>query len=330
MLTYLIRRTLYSIPVLLAGSFLVFAMVSATFDPTDDLRGPRGGNVDAAEIERIIQAERQRTGTDRPLVEQYTSWISGAVRFDFGDSWETRATVSSRLWTAFGNTLQLIIWGILVSAVLSVALGVFSAVKQYSIADYVITGFSYVGIAMPTFWFALFASQLMIFTVPDLFGIDKFLYISGLHSPGKSGYFNLDYLQHLVLPIATLTVQIIASWSRFQRASMLEVLSSDYVRTARAKGVPRRKVLARHALRNALIPLVTVMAIDIGLLFGGLVITEQIFSIPGMGRLFIGSLLDGDNPVVAAYVLLTALFVVVFNLIADLLYSVLDPRIRLA
>ncbi len=329
MLAFFIRRTLYSIPVLLVGSFLVFAMVSATFDPTDDLRGPRGGNVDPAEIERVIQAERERTGTDRPLVEQYTSWISGAVRLDFGDSWETRDTVGSRLWRAFGNTLQLIIWGIVISAVLSIAIGVFSAVKQYSIGDYLLTGLSYIGIAMPPFWFALLASQFMIFTLPNLLGIEKFLFISGLHSPGKSG-FNLDYLQHLVLPVATLTVQIIASWSRFQRAAMLEVLSSDYVRTARAKGVPRRRVLYRHALRNALIPLVTVMAIDIGLLFGGLVITEQIFSIPGMGRLFIGSLLDGDNPVVAAYVLLTAVFIVVFNLIADFMYSILDPRIRLS
>ncbi len=330
MLAFFIRRTLYSIPVLLVGSFLVFAMVSATFDPTDDLRGPRGGNVDAAEIERVIQAERERTGTDRPLVEQYASWIGGAVRLDFGDSWETRDTVGSRLWRAFGNTLQLIGWGILISAVLSVAIGVYSAVRQYTISDYLLTGLSYIGIAMPPFWFALLASQFMIFTLPNLLGTDKFLFISGLHSPGKSGIFNLDYLQHLVLPVATLTVQIIASWSRFQRASMLEVLSSDYVRTARAKGVPRRQVLYRHALRNALIPLVTVMAIDIGLLFGGLIITEQIFSIPGMGRLFIGSLLDGDNPVVAAYVLLTAVFIVIFNLIADFMYSVLDPRIRLS
>jgi peptide/nickel transport system permease protein len=329
-LTYVARRFVYSIPVLLVASFLVFAAVSVTFDPTADLRGPRGGNVSGEEIQRVIDAERARTGTDKPLLQQYTTWLGKFVRGDFGDSWETREGVGTRLWRAFRNTIQLIIWGIVIAALLAVAIGVFSAVRQYSVPDYMFTGLSYIGIAMPPFWFALVANQFMIFTLPDWLGIEKFLFINGLHSTGKSGLLELDYLQHLVLPVATLTVQIIASWSRFQRAAMLDVLSSDFVRTARAKGVPRRTVIFRHALRNALIPLVTVMAIDIGLLFGGLIITEQIYSIGGMGRLFIGSLADGDNPVIAAYVVLTALFIIVFNLIADLLYSLLDPRIRLA
>ncbi len=132
-----------------------------------------------------------------------------------------------------------------------------------------------------------------------------------------------------MLPVLTLTVQIIAEWSRFQRASMLDVMSADYIRTARAKGVPRRKVVVRHALRNALIPLVTVMALDIGALFGGLIITEKIFSIPGMGRLFIDALTAGDAPVLVTWTIVTAIFVVLFNLIADVMYGVLDPRIRL-
>ena len=132
-----------------------------------------------------------------------------------------------------------------------------------------------------------------------------------------------------MLPVLTLTVQIIAEWSRFQRASMLDVMSADYIRTARAKGVPRRKVVVKHALRNALIPLVTVMALDIGALFGGLIITEKIFSIPGMGRLFIDALPAGDAPVLVAWTIVTAIFVVLFNLLADVLYGVLDPRIRL-
>ncbi len=127
----------------------------------------------------------------------------------------------------------------------------------------------------------------------------------------------------------TLTVQIIAAWSRFQRASMLDVMSADYIRTARAKGVPRRKVVLKHALRNALIPFVTVIALDIGALFGGLIITEEIFSIPGMGRLFIDALTAGDAPVLVAWIIVTAIFIIVFNLIADVLYGVLDPRIRL-
>jgi peptide/nickel transport system permease protein len=144
---------------------------------------------------------------------------------------------------------------------------------------------------------------------------------------GQSG-FNWDYIIHLVLPVMTLSVQIVASWTRFQRAATLDVLSADYIRTARAKGVPPRRVIVRHAMRNSLIPLITVMAIDIGLLFGGLIITESIFSVPGMGRLFINSLLQGDVVVLEAWMLVVAVFILVFNLFADVLYGVLDPRIR--
>jgi len=139
-----------------------------------------------------------------------------------------------------------------------------------------------------------------------------------------------DYGRHLVLPIATLTVQIIAEWSRYQRSSMLDVMSSDYIRTAKAKGLPRRTVIFKHGLRNALIPLVTVMAIDIGALFGGLVVTEQIFSIPGMGKLFVDALVNGDTNVLLPWLMVSAVFVILFNLLADVLYGVLDPRIRLA
>jgi peptide/nickel transport system permease protein len=138
----------------------------------------------------------------------------------------------------------------------------------------------------------------------------------------------MDYLRHLVLPVLTLTVQIVASWSRYERASMLDALSADYVRTARAKGVKRRDVIFKHAFRNALIPLVTVMALDIGALFGGLVVTEQIFSVPGMGRLFITSLITGDAEVLVVWTVVVAAFVILFNLLADILYGVLDPRIR--
>lgn len=330
MLTFIVRRALYSIPVLLLASFLVFAAVSAAFDPTARLRGPRGPGSDPVEIARSIQQERVRTGTDKPLVSQYATWLKNAVRGDLGDSWRTREPVRKVLGRAFGATLQLIVWGILISAAIAIGVGVFSAVRQYSIPDYAFTGLSYIGLAMPPFWFALVANQFFVFTLPRWLGIEKFLFIQGLHSPGQSGMFNLDYLRHLVLPVLTLTVQIIASWSRFQRAAMLDTLGSDYVRTARAKGLPRRVVIFKHALRNALIPLVTIMALDIGALFGGLIITERIYAIPGMGRVFLDNLQTGDNPVIAAYIIITAAFIVLFNLLADLVYSVLDPRIRLS
>jgi peptide/nickel transport system permease protein len=169
-----------------------------------------------------------------------------------------------------------------------------------------------------------------VFQLADWLNLDtKLFYFVGLHSTGQSG-INLDYFRHLFLPVLTLTVQIIASWSRFERAAMLDVLGSDYVRTARAKGVPRRRVIFKHAFRNALVPLVTVMAIDIALLFGGLVVTEKIFSIPGMGSFFLLSLQTGDAYALMAWFVVVAFFVIVFNLLADLLYAVLDPRIRLA
>jgi peptide/nickel transport system permease protein len=151
----------------------------------------------------------------------------------------------------------------------------------------------------------------------------------GLHTGDTTG-FDLDYLKHLPLPIATLCVQIVASWSRYQRASMLDTLGADYVRTARAKGVRRRTVIFKHALRNALIPFVTVVALDFGALFGGLIVTEQIFSIGGMGRLFYNAILQGDVYVVQAWMIVVAVIVILFNLFADLLYGVLDPRIRLS
>jgi peptide/nickel transport system permease protein len=322
MLNFVTRRVLYSIPVLLVASFLLFAFVRATFDPTARLRTSR-------DIE-VIQRERDRLGLNDPIVVQYKNWLSDFARGDWGESEATREDVFPVIRRALWNTVQLIFWGVLISALIAIAVGVYSAVKQYSLPDYAFTGLAFLGVAMPPFWFGLIAIQFLAANPKDWFNLDDPLfYFVGLHSVGESGV-NLDYARHLVLPVMTLTVQIVASWSRYQRASMLDTLSSDYVRTARAKGVPRRRVITRHALRNALIPLVTVMAIDIGLLFGGLIITETIFSVPGMGRLFFDSLLKGDATVLVAWTVVTAAFIVVFNLIADTLYGILDPRIRIS
>jgi peptide/nickel transport system permease protein len=322
MFNFVTRRVLYSIPVLLVASFLLFAFVRATFDPTARLRTSR-------DIE-VIQRERDRLGLNDPIVVQYKNWLTDFARGDWGVSEATREDVFPVIRRALWNTIQLIFWGVLISALIAIAVGVYSAVKQYSLPDYAFTGLAFLGVAMPPFWFGLIAIQFLAANPKDWFNLDDPLfYFVGLHSPGESGV-NLDYARHLVLPVMTLTVQIVASWSRYQRASMLDTLNSDYVRTARAKGVPRRRVITRHALRNALIPLVTVMAIDIGLLFGGLIITETIFSVPGMGRLFFDSLLKGDATVLVAWTVVTATFIVLFNLIADIVYGFLDPRIRIS
>ena len=314
MLTYAIRRVLYSVPVLLLASLLLFVFVRTTFDPTARLAASRDPQV------RI--REQHRLGLDDPLVTQYGRWLKGAVRGDFGQSEITREEVTTKVRRAMGNTLQLIIIGATVSALIALGVGIFSAVRQYSVLDYTFTGLSYIGVAMPPFWFGLIAIEF--------FAVQHHWLLSlGLHSGGQTG-FNLDYLKHLPLPIATLCVQIVASWSRYERASMLDALNADYVRTAKAKGLPQRTVVMKHALRNALIPFVTVVALDFGALFGGLIITEQIFSIGGMGRLFFTAIQQGDAYVLEAWMLVAAVIIIGFNLLADMLYGVLDPRIRLS
>lgn len=334
MFVYVIRRILISIPVVLVASFLLFWFVRETYDPTTRLRQVRDPEA------RIREAER--LGLNDPIPVQYTKWLGDFVQGDWGDSASTREPVRDMIPRAFGNTLVLIRWGVVVSAILAVGIGVYGAIRQYSVPDYVLTGLSYLAIAMPPFWFGLLAINIFAFVIPEFgqkngisaFGLDKrqvtFL---GLDRPGRfdwSAEAREPYYRALVLPVMTLSVQIVGSWSRFQRSAMLDVMSSDYIRTARAKGVPRRKVVFRHGVRNALIPLVTVMAIDIGLLFGGLLITESIFSIPGMGRLFVDALVDGDVAVIEAWMVVAAVFIIAFNLLADVLYSVLDPRIRLS
>lgn len=319
MLTYVIRRLLYSIPVLIVATFLLFWAVRDTFKAEARFAQSRD--------REAVQRFKEEHGLDRPIVVQYVDFMGDFVQGDWGESLRSSEDIMPMIRRALWNTLQLIFWGIAISAVVAISIGVFSAVRQYSIPDYIFTGLSFLGLAMPPFWFGLIAIQFLAVYPKDWFNLDQIpLFFVGLGSPSDGGWGN--YARHLVLPVLTLTVQIIASWSRYQRASMLDALSADYVRTARAKGLPGRKVIFRHAFRNALIPLVTIMALDIGALFGGLVITESIFSVSGMGKLFIDSLVTGDTFVLGVWTAVTATFIILFNLIADVLYGVLDPRIR--
>lgn len=321
MIGYVLRRLAYSVPVVLIASFILFWAVRAAFDPLAKLRQSRDPSV--------VQREIERLGLDRSVPEQYLLWLRGFVTGDWGVSTRTGSDVTTMIGGAVWPTLQLIGWGVLIGALIAATIGAYSAVKQYTVSDYVFTGLSYVGIALPAFWFGLLLIQVFaVWPVQSLGASEPPLFFVGLHSPGQSG-FNLDYLRHLVLPVVTLTITLIASWSRFGRASMLDALSSDYVRTARAKGVPKQQVVVKHALRNSLAPFITVVALDAGVLFGGLVVTEQIFSIPGMGKLFLDSLLAGDVYVLIPWMILVAIAVVVFNLLADLSYALLDPRVQL-
>lgn len=342
MLTFVIRRIALTIPILLVASFLVFVFVRLTTDPLARVAQVRDPNVrtrvalraglqeEPCSTIRIVLGDGPHDVLECrkvPITTQYARYMKDLARGRIGTSVVSQQPVTRELRRALGNTVQLIGFGVLLSALIAVATGVYSAVRQYSALDYTFTGLAFVGLAMPPFWFGLIAIQFgSVYLTQKLGWSDPLFYSIGLHrNPGLG-----DYARHLVLPVATLTVQIVASWSRFQRSSMLDVLSADYIRTARAKGLPRRTVVFKHALRNALIPLVTVMAIDIGALFGGLIITETIFSVPGMGRLFFTSLQNGDVNVLLPWLLLTAVFIIGFNLLADVLYGALDPRIRLS
>jgi len=346
MLNFIVRRIAYSIPVLLLASLLVFLFVHATSNPLAKYSQSTDLTIKAREglqmgiyeqpCRKFIGGAPPRpveTCARSPVLKQYWFWLSHFLQGKMGQSFVTNDPVARDIHHALGNTIQLIFWGVLISAVLAVLIGVYSAVRQYSVLDYVFTGLSFVGLSMPPFWFGLIAIDLFAFRLQKPLGFTTApLFSIGLHGHHGPGFLAgaADYARHLALPVATLTVQVIASWSRYERSSMLDVMSADYIRTARAKGLPGRKVVFKHALRNALIPLVTVMAIDIGALFGGLLITEQIFSIPGMGLLFVNALSNGDTQVLLPWLMVTATMVVLFNLLADVLYGVLDPRIRLA
>lgn len=321
MLSYAVRRVLLSVPIVLVASFVLFVAVRATFDPLGKLRQSRDPSV--------IQRETERLGLDKPVPEQYLLWLKGFLTGDWGVSTRTGGGVRQMILQALWPTLQLVFWGVLFAVIIAGLISIYSAVKQYSLGDHALTSLSYVGIALPAFWFGLVLIQVLAVMPRQRFGLtDPPLYFVGLHSPGDSG-FDLDYLRHLALPVLTLTITLVASWSRFGRASMLDALGSEYVRTARAKGVPRRRIILRHAARNSLAPFVTVVGLDAALLVGGLVVTEQIYSIPGMGRLFLDSLLTGDVFVLLPWMLVVACAVVICNLVADLSYAILDPRVRL-
>jgi peptide/nickel transport system permease protein len=321
MLTYISRRIVYSIPVFVVASFLVYWGVSTTFNPL--------GKYATAKNRALLAQKKHEFGLDKSLIHQWWDWFKGLLHGNLGNSYASNISVVATIRHALWPTIQLMFWGTLVALVLSIAIGVYSAVKQYSIGDYTLTGFSYVGIAMPPYISGLLLIALFVtLPVEKAHMSQPIFYSLGLHGTGQTG-LNVDYLRHMALPIVVLALQSIAVWSRFQRASMLDVLNADYVRTARAKGVPQRKVIFKHAFRNALIPLVTVVALDTAFLIGGLVITEQIFGIHGMGILFIQSISAGDAPVIMGWFIIVAIFVIVFNLFADLMYGVLDPRIRL-
>ncbi len=322
MFQYVIRRLLYSIVVLIAASFLVFFFVASSGDPLAATR--MAPNVSQETIQRI---EEQKHLNENVFV-RYGYWAKDAVTNNFGTTLLTNKPILPDLWRVMKNTLQLIIVAELLAILIAVGIGVYSALRQYSVFDYTMTTASFVGIAIPVFWFALML-QVLVVQIQGWTG-KKLFPVASLNSvdPGSGASFVVDRAHHLVLPVLVLMIASVATYSRYMRASMLEVVNSDYVRTARAKGLPESRVTMKHAFRNALIPLVTLVALNFGALIAGAVVTETVFSLDGMGLYFINALFTNDPYPIMAWLMVVATMVIVFNLIADVAYGLLDPRVR--
>jgi peptide/nickel transport system permease protein len=319
MLTYIVRRILYSIPVLIVSSFLSFVFVSEAGDPLAGLReNPRVSQLTLRHL--VVQYH-----LDKPVVERYWYWVQDVFEHKLGNSLVTFQPIWPDITRTIGHTAQVVILAEVIAFLLGVAVGIFSAVKQYSVFDYIFTSLSFLGFAMPTFWLALLL-QIAFVDIYLHFHV-RIFYTSGLNNLGH-GAWSLDRMQHIALPVITLTVISFALYSRYMRASMLDVINTDYVRTARAKGLSEWRVIMRHVFRNALIPLTTVSALNFGALLGGAIITETVFSLDGFGFYFVSKLGQLDVYAVMGYLIITSSIIILFNLIADVLYGFLDPRIR--
>ena len=323
MFTYVVRRLLYSIPVLVSASFLIFTFTVTTADPLSELRQVRNVN------EHAIALITKEKHLDDPVLVRYGYWVKDAVTNKFGTTIFGDRPIWDDLKRVIPHTLQLVLSAEIIAILIAVAIGVFSAIRQYSVFDYLSTSVSFLGLAVPIFWLALVLQ--VVFTNIFLKWDVRIFYTAQLSSvdPGQGFHFFVDRVQHLALPVATLAMVQVATYSRFMRASMLEVINSDYVRTARAKGLTERRTIMRHAFRNGLIPLTTLIGLSMGNVLGGAVILETIFALDGMGLYFINSLADGDPYPLMAWLMITSVMIILGNLVADVVYGYLDPRIRL-
>jgi ABC-type dipeptide/oligopeptide/nickel transport system permease component len=308
---YVLRRLWQTIPVLFGVSLLAFAVMHVV--PGDPVRLIAGPDAPESVVERI----RVDLGLDRPLHEQYWSFLSRALRGDLGRSLRSRAPVADEILARFPATLELTTASMIIAVLVGVPLGLIAAVRRATWVDYLAMTTSLSSLSMPVFWLAIVAIWLFSLQL-------GWLPVSGRGGP----LWQWDGLRHIALPAATLATTSIAITSRLTRSGMLDVLGREYVTTARAKGLPPVWVVTKHALKNALIPVVTVVGLQYGFLLGGAVVTETIFAWPGVGRLAMTAILQRDYPVVQGCVLLVAVLFVMVNLLVDLLYGLLDPRIR--
>ncbi|WP_068621609.1 ABC transporter permease [Paenibacillus tuaregi] len=315
MTEYFIRRVLQSLLVLVLISIVTFGLIhAAPGGPTQIFLAP-GLSQEAAKI------QAHNLGLDRPVYEQYFSWVGGLLKGDLGYTFKNHVPVGQILWPTVQNTVILMSVAWLLSLLIAIPWGIYNSTKEYGLSDQTASFVAYIGFAMPTFWFGILLQELFALEL-------DWLPLSDMWTMGQEG--NLGNLfMHMILPVSVLTLGFLASYSKYSRASMLEVLEQDYIRTARAKGVKENKVIFRHALRNALIPVITVLGLDLPILVSGAALTESVFNWPGMGRLFIEMANAREYSVLMAIALITAVVVIVGNLIADILYAVVDPRVQL-
>ncbi len=316
MVRFLMRRLAQSLVLLVLVSMIGFALVHLA---------PGGPMAQFALTPGMSQAALQQIahqmGLDQPLPLQYAHWAGHLLTGDWGRSYRDQQPVLAIIASHLGATLELMLSATLLSVLIGTWVGVLGAIRRYSWADYSVTIGAMIALSIPTFWFGLVVIYLFSVRL-------AWLPAGNIAAPGAPASL-LDAIRHLVLPCVVLTLVTVATWSRYMRAAMLEVIGQDYIRTARAKGLTARAVLLHHALRNALLPMITVAGLQLPTLLGGALVTETVFTWPGMGRLFLDSIGYRDYPIVMGLLLFSAMLVLLGNLLADLLYLVADPRISL-
>jgi peptide/nickel transport system permease protein len=324
MTAYIIRRLLWMIPLLLGVSIVCFGLLKRA--PGDQVtvllaQSRSGGDVLTTQD---TEALREQYGLNNPIYQQYFDWLKLAVRGDFGYSSRMNQPVFDVITDRLPNTMKLAGVSLVITLLIALPLGILSAVKQYSKTDYTLTFVNFVGISIPQFWLGL----MLLYLFPVYIG---WLPTGGMRSAYvEPGFVNRvwDTVSHYILPVTAITVVGIAGYMRYQRAAMLEVIRQDYIRTARAKGLSERVVIFKHAWRNALIPIITLMGYIFVILVEGSVVVENIFSWPGMGQLAVISLQQRDYPVIMGIVLLSATLILLGTLLSDILYAIVDPRVR--
>ncbi len=322
MARYTLRRVLQAIPIIFILSVLLFAMVRAA--PGGPLSTAyRNPNVTKEQIELL----KKQLGLDKPLPVQYVNWLGDMLRGDMGESIKFRRPVSEMIAERIPNTLILVGVSFLVTLIIALPVGILSARKPYSVFDYIATTLTFIGQSVPVYWLGLALILVFYVAIVNPYTGNPLFPSGGMRTIGGNNNV-IDLAWHLVLPVTALSASWAAWYSRFLRSSLMDVLHEDYVRTARAKGASDRMVYYKHALRNAILPLVTLIALDLPSLFAGALFIETIFAWPGMGRLFWDAARGRDYPVLLAVVMIDAIIIIFCNILADLFYGILDPRVK--